>query len=1003
MTSQQIKTNFAPGTNFAVSKTVGAQLTQDGAFLNALSYSFTGMGLTSLTGTFNSANILNLTSSIGKIGNLTTTSFNSQTGYINNLTSKSITANTITIGTGSFDTIYNTDTTIGSLIASTGYIGSLVADEYVFPMTTTIPNLVVSGVMTGVNACFVNATGGNISANTFKGNSAFFTMITGTNIYSPYLSAGTITGSSAFFSNFTGGHINVSSQIIAPAFTGGLGFFNSITGTELDVTSQISAFSFSGSMGYFTSVTGVNIFGNSAYFGGITGTSGFITSSIETNGLVASGGLCTNNIFAPTGSVIINDIVGESLVIGVNTWNPTGLNAPWPTTTVASVGGNFQKSSYMFHVSDDMRNIGSYSSQAGAIWPSYHYTSKDGGNTWNPCMGTYGSGSYVLNGGVTISKDSLYWIGTRTSTTADGGIYKSINGTNFAQVLSVPMTGVLSGCNFVCCEISGNDKVVLACLNSPGASPSYQIPFYISLNSGNTWKVVVPSSSYDHSLITGTSISYDGKYMAVLDQNGVFFSNDYGNTWDCVGSYMNSLNRRIAMSQDGTHIFVSSMNSSVPYQVSTDFGQTWQQPIQATGFSGIDCDKTGRYVYLINQSGLTYSNNYGSNFSTYGICGTDICVSSDGSKAMVYDGTESLMFNTMTDRSVYTGNVTVNGTVNTQILNVGTLNTDEITPYTSGMVNVSGVKMVNSTILGMRRFSINPSLSIRAVNTWTTESATGSSGFSGASYVCWSPELSLLCAVSPTGVIQTSSDSINWTSTSLAGNWTFVSWSSEMGKFVVCSDNSPVEFAYSLDGTTWTTTNSGIDSSCSDLCYSPELGNFCALSTGNFTGSILSSDGINWTSTSCGMTNMLGLCWSSDLEIYCCVGTSCIMTSEDGISWTSTPVSGTYTSVCWAEDIALFCAVGNNIIATSPDGNTWTTNSSPLNVTWNNVSWSPDLQVLVCISSSGFGYSFNGVTWSSINIPYGGNWKNICWVKELGIFVVVSSGGILISKYVKRF
>ena len=381
--------------------------------------------------------------------------------------------------------------------------------------------------------------------------------------------------------------------------------------------------------------------------------------------------------------VNINNLSVENLTIGVNTWNPIGFSTSW-TTTSAGMGGNLINPNYEFRLSNDMLNIATFNAESNAIWNGSHNISKDGGKTWNPCI----SESFDMNGGISVSSDGCIWIATRTSTETDGGIYRSINGINFDQVLSVQMTGS----TFKCCEISLNGLAILVCTDSPRTSPNYNVPFFISLDGGDTWKSVIPSACHDHHSISDSSISNDGKYMVALDKNGVFISSDYGNTWSLRGITGRS-DRRITMSKDGRHIYLSSLNYPF-FSYSTDFGMTWNINGYLSGYSGVSCDDTGRYVYLSGDLSCPYfwfSNNYGMSFIkliVQSVTNT-INTNSDGSSVMTYDGNTKLRFNTMTDHSIHTGTVTVNGTMNCESITGKNVFFTEITGFSAYFDNTT--------------------------------------------------------------------------------------------------------------------------------------------------------------------------------------------------------------------------------------------------------------------------------------------------------------------------
>ena len=982
----KIKSQIQVGST--ISRAIGGQLSQSDSFLRALSSSFTGVSLYSQTGTFLFANIKNLKSSDSIINNLLTDSIDSGTGYIDILNSNDVKSDFVASRIGSFDSVYSDKATVGSVIACTGNFRSLTSDEFEFPSSLKIPNIVTTNLSCS-NAHFANISGHFVYGRLMTGSSAYFSTISSSNIYSSHISSDSITGVSGFFTTITGGNI-ASNQISTLAITGSSAFFDSISGKNVNVSSKISTNSITGDSAYFNSITG-NVSGNTASFSEITGFDAYISSSIKTNGLVTSGGLSTYNIFSPTGSVTINNMIGNKLVIGSNTWNPS--ESQWSSNIPIKLGCKLGSHCFL-DVSDDIQCIGSYNSQPNSFWEEKHLISKDKGVTWNACV----EGKNNMNGCITVSRDGSLWIATRISTGLDGGIYRSTDGNTFSKMLSVQMIGILTGSTFQCCCISPNNKVCLVCLDSCRSSPNSRIPFYISLNNGITWKTSIPQ--IDHCWISGATLSYDGKYMLVFDKNGILLSHNYGESWSIIKMDTNGLNRRVSMSHDGSHIYLCSLGS-LGYRLSTDYGITWRSSqLNDSGFFSVDCDKTGRLVYLLEKQKLLFSINFGESFTEIKIdqegedSPTDIRVSSDGSKLLMFNSVGTVVIKELIHRNIHTGSLTVNGSLNALSSKISSLKVDFIRPLSSKSLSISGIKVIDLTILGLRKYMITQKLAYRAVSHWELKESPKLNG------VCWSPELGILCGVFM-DTVQISRDTRNWESVSVAGDWKCIDWSSEKGIFIACSLTKSM---HSRDGLTWVTTNLPIIQQNVSMCYSEELGEFCVNGT-------LTSDGANWISTSSTTNTSIQqkrhVCWSSELGIYCCIENSTSMLSSDGLNWVSQSVlsTGIYNQIVWANELNLFCTVGNNVISTSEDGITWTTHSSPQNVNWNLVGWSDDLHILLCVSNSHIGYTFDGITWNSYKIEEEHNWSSVCWVKQLGIFIITSNdtNKMIVSRYVKKF
>jgi len=239
--------------------------------------------------------------------------------------------------------------------------------------------------------------------------------------------------------------------------------------------------------------------------------------------------------------------------------------------------------------------------------------------------------------------------------------------------------------------------------------------------------------------------------------------------------------------------------------------------------------------------------------------------------------------------------------------------------------------------------------------------------------VCWSPELSLFCAVASSGTgdrVMTSPDGITWTIRTSAAdnNWRSVCWSPELSLFcAVANTGTGTRVMTSPDGITWTTRTSAADNDWYSVCWSPELSLFCAVAYSGTGDRVMTSpDGITWTiRTSAADNNWRSVCWSPELSLFCAVavtgtGTS-VMTSPDGITWTTrtSAADNEWFSVCWSPELSLFCAVAysgtGNRVMTSPDGITWTIRTSAADNQWYSVCWSPELSLFCSVAATGTG------------------------------------------------
>jgi hypothetical protein len=210
----------------------------------------------------------------------------------------------------------------------------------------------------------------------------------------------------------------------------------------------------------------------------------------------------------------------------------------------------------------------------------------------------------------------------------------------------------------------------------------------------------------------------------------------------------------------------------------------------------------------------------------------------------------------------------------------------------------------------------------------------------------------------------------------------------------------------------WTARTSAADNSWNGVCWSSDLSLFCAVASSGTGNRVQTSpDGITWTArTSAADQQWNDVCWSSALALFVAVSgsgaTARVQTSPDGITWTlrTTDTTHGWNGVCWSADLGLFVAVGDsststNRCMTSPDGITWTLRTTPTGASfsgWKSVCWSPALTLFVAVANAGTlrcMTSPDGITWTSQSIDTAKSWQGVCWAPELSLFCAVSDIG----------
>jgi hypothetical protein len=201
---------------------------------------------------------------------------------------------------------------------------------------------------------------------------------------------------------------------------------------------------------------------------------------------------------------------------------------------------------------------------------------------------------------------------------------------------------------------------------------------------------------------------------------------------------------------------------------------------------------------------------------------------------------------------------------------------------------------------------------------WTSQTTPANSQWKS---VCWASGLSLFVAVSA-GRAMYSSNGISWTTRTIsADTWQSVSsatFSPESSLLVAVSFNGKI--LTSPDAITWTTQTSPANNEWRSVCWAPELSLFVAVSSSGTGNRVMTSpDGINWTIRSSAANNSwISVIWAPELSLFVAVAVNTsdnqLMTSFDGITWTlrSMPETKQWISVCWAPELSLLLAISAN-------------------------------------------------------------------------------------------
>ena len=236
-------------------------------------------------------------------------------------------------------------------------------------------------------------------------------------------------------------------------------------------------------------------------------------------------------------------------------------------------------------------------------------------------------------------------------------------------------------------------------------------------------------------------------------------------------------------------------------------------------------------------------------------------------------------------------------------------------------------------------------------------------------------------AAGSNGFTAVSTDSINWTGTSIpdAGSLSRSAFSNNLF-FVWNFTSSGLELYVSSDGVNWVSADLGAHF---NFNYDITYGNGVFVAVGVFyVNNIIqpitakSTDGISWTGSNTGLLAgdaLLSVVYANGLFVTVGREEYSIYTSEDGDTWTlrkgndTNITTRTFRKIVYSDN--LFVTVGNNgRIYSSEDGLTWTQRSSGTSSSLYDVANNGDLWVAVGLSGD-ITTSPDGTSWSLITSP----------------------------------
>jgi len=241
--------------------------------------------------------------------------------------------------------------------------------------------------------------------------------------------------------------------------------------------------------------------------------------------------------------------------------------------------------------------------------------------------------------------------------------------------------------------------------------------------------------------------------------------------------------------------------------------------------------------------------------------------------------------------------------------------------------------------------------------TWKNSDYSGSDVFNSIAY-----GNGLYVAVGNSGVIWTSTDTINWTPHT--SHTTNILYGIAYGNNTFTAAGQSGIILTSPDGTSWTARTSNTGQDLRAITYNDNR--FIAVGG---SGTILTSqDGITWAdhSPSPAIPNTFyGIVYGNDT--YVTVGSSGkILTSPDAINWTSRPGGTAITLYGIAYSGSQFAAVGDSgTIITSPDSVNWTHRTSAVTTRLSGITFDQASSLYVIIGHYGeILTSLDGIDWT---------------------------------------
>lgn len=255
-------------------------------------------------------------------------------------------------------------------------------------------------------------------------------------------------------------------------------------------------------------------------------------------------------------------------------------------------------------------------------------TSSDYGVTWKNidlCVDKDLSGNLIINNtikkwySISISGTGQYQTAVSFDDDVDKGGYIFVTN-SYGQSWSdkTPLNQIFPGFYYGV-GISYSGKIQLVAITSFGDSKggSFSSSYIISRDYGNTWtdSVLLGLNLVNCVINQSSDQSIDGKYQYLIDSggNGIYRSQDFGETWEIV--YGNNSDwRTICISDSGQHIYACTRTNFIG--ISNDYGNTWKNVYLNYALAGISTSSDGSIVTVATfKNKILISTDYGKTFN----------------------------------------------------------------------------------------------------------------------------------------------------------------------------------------------------------------------------------------------------------------------------------------------------------------------------------------------------------------------------------------------------